>query len=199
MFKFRKNEAEIEEAAPSNSNDLNERLEDMMHLLVMIADKAGIEFDDDEEGEEGEGETPKTEGEEPKDNEDAVVEEKQETKEVEKKEEPAKEPADDKEKDNSDDVSVFLKSKGLNDNDIQQVLKMISTYGDKENSVCKNEEDEQKEEKKEVEKKYEEIKENSLSKTETAYKNSLNSMNFADMIETSHERIQKANEKYRKK
>ena len=153
-------------------------MEDIFYLVSLIADKLGVALDEEEQPEEEVEETVKEETEETIDNED-----------VDKRED-------------IDDVGGFLKSKGLSNEDIRHVMKLMeeASYNDSLNgrdNACKNEVEEKEEEKKEIKEtgldnleKKEELKRPIL----TAIKK--NSVEVKTMNLTRAERIEASNKKY---
>lgn len=103
-------------------------MEDLFYLVSLIADKLGVALDEEEQPIEEEEETVEEKEEETVDNED-----------VDKRED-------------IDDVGGFLKSKGLSNEDIRYVMKLMeeTSYNDSLNgrdNACKNEVEEKEEEK----------------------------------------------------
>ena len=153
--------------------------EDILTFLAFIADKIGVDL---------EAETEETKTTEEVDKEEEV--EKVDNEEVDKKKD-------------IDDVGGFLKSKGLTDEDIRYVMKLMeeTSYNEDLNgrdNACKNEE---KVEAEKVEKKVRETGTDNLEKKEDLKRPVLNaikknSVEAKTMNLTRAERIKASNKKY---
>ena len=152
-------------------------MEDLFYLVSLIADKLGVALDEEEQ---------------------PIEEEEEET--VEEKEEETVDNEDVDKREDIDDVGGFLKSKGLSNEDIRYVMKLMeeTSYNDDENgrdNACKNEVEE-KEEEKEIKKtgldnleKKEELKRPVLNAIK---KNSVNISSF----KTARQRIAESNTEF---
>ena len=161
--------------------------EDILTFLAFIADKIGVDLEAETEETKTTEEVDKEEEVEKVDNEEV---EKVDNEEVDKKKD-------------IDDVGGFLKSKGLTDEDIRYVMKLMeeTSYNEDLNgrdNACKNEE---KVEAEKVEKKVRETGTDNLEKKEDLKRPVLNaikknSVEAKTMNLTRAERIKASNKKY---